>query len=72
MPGQLDQADVFLNTTNYDNTPVSVLEAMACGLPLVSTNVGGIPYLLEDGKTALLAPSWQRGGHVECGHPPFA
>jgi glycosyltransferase involved in cell wall biosynthesis len=56
VPGHLEQGDIFLNTTNFDNTPVSVLEAMACGLPVVSTNVGGIPYLLEDGKTALLVP----------------
>ena len=40
--------DVFLNTTNFDNTPVSLIEAMALGLPVVSTNVGGIPYLIED------------------------
>jgi len=52
----LAQAGIFLNTTNYDNTPVSVLEAMACGLAIVSTRVGGIPYLLEHGKTALLVP----------------
>jgi glycosyltransferase involved in cell wall biosynthesis len=54
VPSQLEQGDIFLNTTNFDNTPVSVLEALACGLPVVSTNVGGIPYLLEDGQTALL------------------
>jgi glycosyltransferase involved in cell wall biosynthesis len=46
--------DIFLNTTNVDNTPVSVLEAMASGLCIVSTNVGGIPFLLEDGRDALL------------------
>jgi len=40
--------DVFLNTTNYDNTPVSVIEAMALGLTVISTNVGGIPFLLKD------------------------
>jgi glycosyltransferase involved in cell wall biosynthesis len=56
VPRRLSQADIFLNTSNFDNTPVSVLEAMASGLPVVSTNVGGIPYLLEDGKTALLVP----------------
>jgi glycosyltransferase involved in cell wall biosynthesis len=50
----LSEHDIFLNTTNVDNTPVSVIEAMACGLPIVSTNVGGISYLLEHGKTALL------------------
>ncbi|RZJ70872.1 glycosyltransferase family 4 protein [Flavobacterium sp.] len=46
--------DIFINTTHYDNTPVSVIEAMALGLPVVSTNVGGIPFLLEHDKTALL------------------
>ena len=46
--------DIFINTTNVDNTPVSVIEAMALGLPVVTTNVGGIPYLLEDQKEALL------------------
>ena len=55
-PIWLDQGDIFLNTANVDNTPVSVLEAMACGLCVVSTNVGGLPYLLRDGKDALLVP----------------
>lgn len=52
----LNKGDIFLNTTNIDNTPVSVMEAMACGLCVVSTNVGGIPYLLEDEQDALLVP----------------
>jgi glycosyltransferase involved in cell wall biosynthesis len=46
--------DIFLNTNRVDNTPVSVIEACAFGLPVVATRVGGIPYLLEDGTTALL------------------
>ncbi len=46
--------DLFINTTHFDNMPVSVIEAMALGLPVVSTNVGGIPFLLEHGRTALL------------------
>lgn len=46
--------DIFINTTHFDNTPVSVLEAMALGLPVISTNVGGIPYLLENNTNALL------------------
>jgi glycosyltransferase involved in cell wall biosynthesis len=46
--------DIFLNTTTVDNTPVSVIEAMALGLPVVSTNVGGIPYLLQDEVDCLL------------------
>ncbi|HYO83437.1 MAG TPA: glycosyltransferase family 4 protein [Bryobacteraceae bacterium] len=52
----LNQADVFLNTTDIDNTPLSVLEAMACGLCVVSTNPGGVPYLLRDGIDGLLVP----------------
>jgi glycosyltransferase involved in cell wall biosynthesis len=46
--------DIFINTTHFDNVPISVIEAMALGLPVVSTDVGGIPFLLEDHKTALL------------------
>jgi glycosyltransferase involved in cell wall biosynthesis len=46
--------NVFINTTHFDNTPISVIEAMALGLPVVSTNVGGIPYLLTDEQNALL------------------
>ena len=56
VPGILEKGDIFLNTTTIDNTPVSVIEAMACGLCVVSTNVGGIPFLIEDGKEGLLVP----------------
>jgi glycosyltransferase involved in cell wall biosynthesis len=56
VPFQINQGDIFLNTTNVDNTPVSVLEAMATGLCVVSTNVGGIPYLLGHESDALLVP----------------
>lgn len=56
VPNYLADADIFLNTTNIDNTPVSVLEAMACGLCVVSTNIGGIPFLLEHEHDALLVP----------------
>ncbi len=46
--------NVFINTTHFDNTPVSVMEALSLGLPVVTTNVGGIPFLLEDRNNALL------------------
>lgn len=47
-------SDIFINTTNIDNTPVSVLESMALGLPVVSTNVGGLPYLIENNVDGIL------------------
>ncbi len=46
--------DIFINTTNFDNTPVSVMEAMALGLPIVSTNVGGMPFLIDNKKDGFL------------------
>ncbi|WP_166382119.1 glycosyltransferase family 4 protein [Polaribacter sp. 11A2H] len=46
--------DIFINTTNFDNTPISVIEAMALGLTIVSTNVGGMPHLIDDKVDGLL------------------
>ena len=56
VPEWLNRGDIFLNTTSADNTPVSVIEAMACGLCVVTTNVGGIPYLLNHERDAMLVP----------------
>ncbi|MGH9931111.1 MAG: glycosyltransferase family 4 protein [Pyrinomonadaceae bacterium] len=56
VPERLGACDIFLNTSDVDNTPISVLEAMACGLCIVSTNVGGMPYLVEDEEDGLLVP----------------
>lgn len=46
--------DIYLNTNRIDNAPVSMLEMAAFGLALVSTNVGGIPYLFHHDDTAIL------------------
>ncbi len=54
VPELLASADIFLNTTDVDNAPVSVMEAMACGLCVVSTDAGGLPDLLDNGRDALL------------------
>ncbi len=52
---------IFISTTNFDNTPVSVIEAMALGLPVISTSVGGVPYLVDDGNSGFLVEK----GNVE-------
>ncbi len=46
----------FINTTNADNTPVSVMEAMALGMPVITTDVGGIPYLFENNREGIMVP----------------
>jgi len=49
-------ADAMLNPSLVDNMPISVLEAFASGVPVVSTNVGGVPFIAQDGRNALLVP----------------
>lgn len=53
---RMQSADIFLNTTNFESYGVSLMEAAACGLCIVSTNVGELPYLWQDGVDALLVP----------------
>jgi glycosyltransferase involved in cell wall biosynthesis len=50
------EADVFVNSSLHDNMPISILEALASGVPIVSTNVCGIPFLVEHQKTGMLVP----------------
>jgi glycosyltransferase involved in cell wall biosynthesis len=50
-------AAVALNPSRVDNMPNSVLEAMACGVPVVSTDAGGVRYILRDGSTGLMVPA---------------
>jgi glycosyltransferase involved in cell wall biosynthesis len=57
--------DIFLNTTNVDNTPVSVMEAMSLGMPVVTTNVGGIPFLFKDRSEGFMVPPGDEEGIVE-------
>jgi len=51
-----EQADLFLNPSLVDNMPNSILEALASAVPVVSTDVGGVPFVVEHEKTALLVP----------------
>lgn len=54
MPGLYDEADIFLNSSDIDNMPVSIIEAFASGLPVVTTDAGGIPFMVADGRTGLI------------------
>jgi glycosyltransferase involved in cell wall biosynthesis len=51
------EADVLLNASLVDNMPNSLLEAMASGVPVVSTDVGGVPFIVTHERTALLVPA---------------
>jgi glycosyltransferase involved in cell wall biosynthesis len=53
-----DAADVYLNASDIDNMPNSIIEAFACGLPVVTSRAGGIPYVVEHERNGLL---------VDCG-----
>jgi glycosyltransferase involved in cell wall biosynthesis len=56
MPGYYENNDIYVQTPNIDNMPLSVIEAYASGLPVVSTNAGGVPSILTDDVHGLLAP----------------
>jgi len=51
------ESDLSLNPSHVDNMPNSVLESLASGVPVVSTDVGGVPFIVEHGRTALLVPA---------------
>jgi glycosyltransferase involved in cell wall biosynthesis len=54
--GCYDEADIYLNGSEIDNQPLSLLEAFACGIPIVTTDAGGIPNIVSDGETGMLVP----------------
>ena len=58
--------DIFINTTNFDNLPVSVIEAMCLGFPVVSTNAGGLPYLIKDNVDGMLVNLGDDEAMVSC------
>lgn len=51
-----DRADVFVNSSREDNMPHSIIEAFSSGLPVVSTDAGGIPFIVEHERNGLLVP----------------
>ena len=56
IPALYSSADCMLNPTTVDNMPISILEAFASGVPVISTNAGGIPDIATDGVSARLVP----------------
>ncbi len=86
LPGYLDHAqkikyaeacDIYISTNRIDNAPVSLIEFMALGLPIVAVNTGGIPYLIKDGYNGLLtepedAEAMAKKIEMLIGHPELS
>lgn len=52
----INEADIFVLPSLYEGIPITLIEAMGTGIPIVATNVGGIPDMLTNGKNAILTP----------------
>jgi glycosyltransferase involved in cell wall biosynthesis len=65
MSALYDEADVFVNSSDIDNMPNSIIEAFGAGLPVVTTDAGGIPYFVEHERNGLLV---RRGDHEAMAH----
>lgn len=66
MPGFYDDADIYMMSPDLDCMPGTVLECFASGLPLISTNAGGIPYIVEHNRTGLLVNCNDHEAMAEC------
>jgi N-acetyl-alpha-D-glucosaminyl L-malate synthase BshA len=65
LPELLAPADVFVLTSTEESFGLSALEALSCGVPVVATAVGGVPEVVRDGETGLLAPVDDQGRFAE-------
>jgi N-acetyl-alpha-D-glucosaminyl L-malate synthase BshA len=65
LPELLGPADVFLLSSSEESFGLSALEAMSCGVPVVATAVGGVPEVIRDGETGLLAPADDQARYAE-------
>lgn len=57
IPDALAASDVFVLASNWEGNPLAVMEAMAAGLPVIATGVGGVPELVESGVEGLIVPA---------------
>lgn len=65
IPLVLPELSLFLFTSKTEGLGTSLLDAMACGVPVVSTDAGGIPEIVKDGETGMLAPVGDAGRLAE-------
>jgi glycosyltransferase involved in cell wall biosynthesis len=65
VPQLLAQSQIFVLSTHYEGLPISILEAMRAGLPIIATNVNGIPEQVVDGKNGLLVERQDVDGLVQ-------
>jgi glycosyltransferase involved in cell wall biosynthesis len=61
MPALYDAADIYLNSPELDNMPTSIIEAFAAGLPVVTTNAGGIPFIVRHGDNGRMVARGDAG-----------
>ncbi len=66
VPKIYDDADIYLTSPNVDCNPASILECFQAGLPVVATRVGGIPYMVDHGRTGLLVDINDNAAMAEC------
>lgn len=68
IPECLAASDIFVLSSDWEGNPLAVMEALAAGLPVVSTAVGGVPSLVEDGRSGLLVPPGDCAAFAEAMH----
>ncbi len=65
VPALLDTFDIFLLCSDYEGMPVTLIEAMVAGVPPIATSVGGVPEVMEEGRTGFLAAQGDVAGLAE-------
>ncbi len=66
VPKVYDEAEIYLTSPNVDCSPASILECFQAGLPVIATRAGGVPYIIDDGRTGLLVDIDDDAAMAEC------